>query len=90
MINPHTHVLVILNIAHNIHFINQVNVSAQGISYAGAMWITISMYIPSLHINSVNLQLGKGNIIFSIVSSVRISSGLKSQSSILCAVFKVL
>ena len=42
IIDPHTHVLVILNIAHNIHFINQVNVSAHGISYAGAMWITIS------------------------------------------------
>ena len=37
IINPHMHVLVIFNIAHHIHFINPINVSAHSIPYAGAM-----------------------------------------------------
>ena len=66
VIDPRTHVFVILNIAHHTYFINPIHVSAHSISYAGVMWITVSMHIPSLHINYVkclfNLQLGKGDI----------------------------
>ena len=66
IMNPRTHEFVLLNIAHHIHFINPINVSAHGISYAVIMWTTISMYIPSFHINYVkclvNLQVGKGDI----------------------------
>ena len=65
IIDPHTHVFVILNITYHIYFVNPINVSAHSISYAGFIWITVSMHIPSLHINSVkclsNLQLGKGD-----------------------------
>ena len=65
VIDPHTHVFVILNIAYHIYFVNPINLSAHSISYAGVIWITVSMHIPSLHINSVkclsNLQLGKGD-----------------------------
>ena len=51
VISPHTHVFVILNIAHHIYFINPIYLSAHSISYAGVVWITVSMHIPSLHIN---------------------------------------
>ena len=72
-INPRMLVFVILNIAHHIHFINPINLSAHSISYAGVIWITVSMHIPSLHINSVkclfNLQLGKGDIT-NIINSI--------------------
>ena len=45
-IDPHTHVFVILNIAYHIYFVNPINVSAHSISYAGVIWITVSMLMP--------------------------------------------
>ena len=35
VINLHTYMFVILNIAHHIYFINPINVFAHSISYAG-------------------------------------------------------
>ena len=37
VIDPHTHVFVILNITHHIYFVNPINVSAHSISNAGGM-----------------------------------------------------
>ena len=78
VIDTHKHVFVILNITHHIYFVNPINVSAHSISNAGVIWITFSMHIPSLHINSVSASLTCNWVkvillIISTVSSVRIS-----------------